>query len=144
MFDEADAFVALPGGFGTLEELFEMVRKKRKLFLFSSFSLPSTRQKLNSLALFPPPSSSSYQITWQQLGFHTKPVGVLNCSGFYDKLLSFFDDAVSSGFVGPASRAIVVDAPGAAALLDALAEHRPPPPVITLSETLSMSVDVMN
>lgn len=25
MFDEADAFVALPGGFGTLEELLEMV-----------------------------------------------------------------------------------------------------------------------
>ena len=33
-------------------------------------------------------------ITWQQLGYHTKPVGVLNCCGFYDKLLEHFDHCV--------------------------------------------------
>lgn len=62
MSEEADAFIALPGGFGTLEELLEMV-------------------------------------TWQQLGFHGKPVGVLNVCGFYDQLLSFADHMVQE--VGP-------------------------------------------
>ncbi len=72
-------------------------------------------------------------------------MGVLNCGGFYDKLLSFFDDSVSSGFVAPASRAIVVDAPSAAGLLDALAEHRPPPPVVPPSELPpALSLDVLN
>lgn len=57
MQEEADAFIALPGGFGTVEELLEMV-------------------------------------TWQQLGIHTKPVGVLNVSGFYDHLIAFADHMV--------------------------------------------------
>ena len=34
-------------------------------------------------------------VTWQQLGFHAKPVGVLNIDGFYDTLLQFFDRCVS-------------------------------------------------
>lgn len=34
-------------------------------------------------------------ITWHQLGFHSKPVGLLNINGFYDKLLEFFDHCVS-------------------------------------------------
>jgi predicted Rossmann-fold nucleotide-binding protein len=33
-------------------------------------------------------------VTWQQLGFHDKPVGVLNIDGFYDSLLRFFDGCV--------------------------------------------------
>ena len=57
MSAEADAFIGIPGGFGTLEELLEMV-------------------------------------TWQQLGLHTKPVGVLNMRGYFDHLLDFFDHAV--------------------------------------------------
>jgi hypothetical protein len=31
--------------------------------------------------------------TWQQLGFHSKPVGVLNVGGFFDHLLAFLDHA---------------------------------------------------
>lgn len=57
MAQHADAFIALPGGFGTLEELLEV-------------------------------------ITWQQLGFHRKPIGLLNIGGFYDPLLAFFSHAV--------------------------------------------------
>jgi hypothetical protein len=34
-------------------------------------------------------------VTWQQLGFHVKPVGVLNVNGFYDSLLAFFDKCVA-------------------------------------------------
>ena len=56
MSAEADAFIGIPGGFGTLEELLEMV-------------------------------------TWQQLGLHTKPVGIYNMCGYFDHLLDFFDHA---------------------------------------------------
>ena len=107
MFDEADAFIALPGGFGTLEELLEM-------------------------------------ITWQQLGLHTKPVGVLDTAGFYGPLLSFFDAAVEAGFIAPASRRIVCAAATPAALLATLADHVPPPPVVPPSELPPVSVDVLN
>lgn len=57
MADLADAFIAIPGGFGTLEELLEV-------------------------------------ITWNQIGFMVKPVGVLNICGYFDHLLQFFDHAV--------------------------------------------------
>ena len=50
MFERSDAFVALPGGIGTLEELVE-------------------------------------QMTWQQLGRHTKPVLLANIDGFWEPLL---------------------------------------------------------
>ncbi|MDB5884539.1 MAG: hypothetical protein JWR74_710 [Polaromonas sp.] len=62
MAEQADAFMALPGGIGTLEEFFEVW-------------------------------------TWRQLGYHDKPVGLLNMNGFYDSLLTFLDSAVSSGFM---------------------------------------------
>ena len=57
MADLADAVIALPGGFGTLEELQEI-------------------------------------ITWNQIGFICKPVGILNTLGYYDLLLKFFDHSV--------------------------------------------------
>jgi hypothetical protein len=158
MFDEADAFIALPGGFGTLEELLEMVRegsrkggererererereKKRK---HNERRQKKFTQKKNSSSA----RHHSFQITWSQLGFHKKPVGILNCEGFYDKLLAFFDDAVTLGFVAEASRAIVVDAGDAPGLLDALEAHRPPPPVVPPSElppAVALDVDVLN
>ncbi|WP_426144774.1 TIGR00730 family Rossman fold protein [Polaromonas sp. DSR2-3-2] len=62
MAEHADAFLALPGGIGTLEEFFEVW-------------------------------------TWRQLGYHDKPVGLLNLGGFYDSLLTFLDSAVTSGFM---------------------------------------------
>lgn len=62
MAEAADVFLALPGGIGTFEELFEVW-------------------------------------TWRQLGYHDKPVGLLNVSGYYDKLLAFMDQSESSGFV---------------------------------------------
>ena len=62
MADRADAFIAMPGGVGTFEELFET-------------------------------------FTWAQLGYHDKPVGLLNVAGFYDGMLAFLSHAVSEGFL---------------------------------------------
>lgn len=60
----ADGFIALPGGYGTLDELFEA-------------------------------------LTWLQLGYHSKPVGLLNITGFYDHLIAFLDQARKNGFLRP-------------------------------------------
>ena len=105
MAAEADAFIALPGGFGTLEELIEVV-------------------------------------TWQQLGLHTKPVGVLNIkdtdgAGFYDHLLAFADHCVAEGFIRPASRGILIEAATPAELIDKLAAHKPPESIIQLKKAMA-------
>lgn len=68
MADLSDAFLALPGGMGTLDELFEI-------------------------------------LTWAQLGFHAKPVGLLDVEGYYAPMLAFLDRARDEGFVRPADRA---------------------------------------
>lgn len=70
MAEHSDAFLALPGGIGTMEELFEVW-------------------------------------TWRQLGYHDKPVGLLNTAGYYDKLLAFIDHMAGAGFVQPAQRALL-------------------------------------
>ncbi|CAL9104311.1 unnamed protein product [Musa textilis] len=79
----SDAFIALPGGYGTLEELLEV-------------------------------------ITWAQLGIHSKPVGLLNVDGYYDKLLAFIDKAVDDGFIQPIQRRLVVSASNAGDLVQKL------------------------
>ncbi len=80
MAERSDAFVALPGGIGTFEELFEVW-------------------------------------TWRQLGYHDKPVGLLNVAGYYDRLLAFIDDTERQGFVPPAQSALLQVDTDAAALL---------------------------
>jgi uncharacterized protein (TIGR00730 family) len=73
MAELAQGFIALPGGLGTLEELFEAV-------------------------------------TLTQLGYHDKPVGICNCQGYFDALVSFLSDAVHAGFLAPAhARLLIVD-----------------------------------
>lgn len=57
----ADGFIALPGGFGTYEELFEV-------------------------------------LCWSQIGIHTKPIGILNVSGYFDPLLNMINYSVQEGF----------------------------------------------
>jgi uncharacterized protein (TIGR00730 family) len=89
MADLADGFVALPGGFGTLEELVEM-------------------------------------LTWAQLGFHTDPCGLLNVSGYYDGLVSFFDAQVDAGFVEPSHRELLAVTDDPADLLDRFAAYESP------------------
>lgn len=62
MFEQADAFVALPGGIGTLEELIE-------------------------------------QLSWVQLGRHTKPVVIVDIGGFWRPLLDVFQHMREHGFI---------------------------------------------
>lgn len=38
--------------------------------------------------------------TWRQLGYHDKPVGLLNVEGYYDRMLDFLDNSVSENFMG--------------------------------------------
>ncbi|MGO4572733.1 TIGR00730 family Rossman fold protein [Microvirga sp. 2TAF3] len=64
MFEKADAFVALPGGIGTLEELVE-------------------------------------QMTWAQLGRHTKPILMLSTKGFWKPLLNLLAHMRNEGFIRP-------------------------------------------
>ena len=64
MFERSDAFVALPGGVGTLEELVE-------------------------------------QLTWQQLGRHSKPVLLANIDGFWEPLLALLAHMRATEFIRP-------------------------------------------
>jgi len=83
MSKHADAFVALPGGYGTLDELFEAV-------------------------------------TELQLGYHSKPCGLLDVDGFFDRLLGMLDHAVSEGFISREDRARLACEKDADVLLDRL------------------------
>ena len=38
-------------------------------------------------------------LTWLQLGYHDKPVGLLNIRGYYDPLLAFFRHMNEEGFI---------------------------------------------
>src|SRR5271163_3143986 len=62
MFERSDAFIALPGGIGTLEELVE-------------------------------------QLTWQQLGRHSKPVLLANIDGFWEPLLALIAHMRATQFI---------------------------------------------
>jgi uncharacterized protein (TIGR00730 family) len=89
MAEIGDAFIALPGGIGTLEELIEVY-------------------------------------TWSQLGLHRKPLGLLNVSGFYDRLAGFLDHAVEMRFLRPQQRAVLAVEAEPQALLARLASAEPP------------------
>jgi uncharacterized protein (TIGR00730 family) len=89
MVDLSDGFIALPGGFGTLDELFET-------------------------------------LTWLQLGFHHKPVGLLNVGGFFDGLISFVRHMSQSGFLKPEHAACLLVESDAEKLLSRMRTFRPP------------------
>jgi hypothetical protein len=64
-------------------------------------------------------------LTWGQLGFHVKPMGLLNVNGYYDPLLAMFDRAVADGFLRPQNRAMALAATDSAQLLAQMADYRP-------------------
>lgn len=45
--------------------------------------------------------------TWNQLGFHSKPVVLINCDGYYDPLIDLLDHMVGQGFISHTERAVV-------------------------------------
>ncbi len=77
----SDAFIAMPGGLGTLEEIFET-------------------------------------LTWLQLGFHSKPCGLLNTGGFYQKLSEFLQHAEDQGFIKGVHRKNLLIADSGAELIE--------------------------
>jgi len=86
--DLSDGFVTLPGGVGTMDELWEA-------------------------------------ISWAQLGYHDKPVGLLNVAGFYDQLIAFNRHMVETGFIRPQHAGILVHADDIDALVDAMSGYQP-------------------
>ncbi|MDA8793103.1 TIGR00730 family Rossman fold protein [Bacteriovoracaceae bacterium] len=43
-------------------------------------------------------------LTWKQLGFHQKPITIFNNEGYFDELLSFFNQAIHKGFIRQTDR----------------------------------------
>ena len=87
MAELSDGFIALPGGYGTLEEYFEV-------------------------------------LTWAQLRFHAKPVGLLDVAAFFQPMIGLFDHMVAEGFVSDQHRALALAAADPVALLDRMAQYR--------------------
>ena len=84
----SDGFVTLPGGVGTMDELWEAV-------------------------------------SWAQLGYHAKPVGLLNTLGFFDQLIAFNHHMIEVGFIRPAHQGIIIAEPELDLLLTRMAAHEP-------------------
>ncbi|MCD6356692.1 MAG: TIGR00730 family Rossman fold protein [Anaerolineaceae bacterium] len=86
MAELADGFIAMPGGFGTLDEVFEM-------------------------------------LTWEQLGLHAKPCGLLNIENYYEQLLAFLDHAVEEMFIYKPHREMILLSKNAGELIDQMAAY---------------------
>jgi uncharacterized protein (TIGR00730 family) len=64
-------------------------------------------------------------LTWGQLGFHVKPMGLLNVEKFYDPLLGLFDHAVKEGFLRQQNRDMVLAETDIERLLEVMTHYRP-------------------
>jgi uncharacterized protein (TIGR00730 family) len=64
--------------------------------------------------------------TWGQLGYHRKPLALLNVDGFYDKLSAFLDHITAEGFVRPPHREMAIVSADIDALLDRVERYEPP------------------
>ncbi|MBJ7378948.1 LOG family protein, partial [Sphingobium sp.] len=64
-------------------------------------------------------------ISWAQLGYHSKPVGLLNVAGFYDQLIGFNRQMVEAGFIRAQHAGIMIHADGIEALVDAMSAYQP-------------------
>eukprot|EP01024_Parvocaulis_polyphysoides_P027283 TRINITY_DN24780_c0_g2_i4.p1 TRINITY_DN24780_c0_g2~~TRINITY_DN24780_c0_g2_i4.p1 ORF type:complete len:221 (+),score=45.57 TRINITY_DN24780_c0_g2_i4:83-745(+) len=100
MAELSDGFIAMPGGFGTLEELMEM-------------------------------------LTWHTLGFHKKPVAILNVDGYYDKLLQFINHIKDEGFINNDLQQVVLTSDDPNTLLDMMEQYKAPPGQIELAKSRS-------
>lgn len=94
----SDGFLTIPGGVGTMDELWEAV-------------------------------------SWAQLGYHAKPVGLLNAFGFYDHLLAFNRHMAEVGFVRPAHQGILIAEAELDLLLRRMEAHEPHTPIFAMKVT---------
>ena len=99
MAELSNAFIALPGGLGTLEELAEKEVAHQELFEV---------------------------LTWVQLGIHAKPGGLVNVEGYFNGLLEFISHAVAERFLLPDHKSMILVESSIAALLDAVEAFVPP------------------
>ena len=60
--------------------------------------------------------------TWRQLGYHDKPIGLLNTEGYYDGLLAFAKSSVEQGFLSDAQMSLIKTASQASELLRTLVQ----------------------
>jgi uncharacterized protein (TIGR00730 family) len=65
-------------------------------------------------------------LSWAQLGIHGKPCGLLDVDGYYEPLVTLFDEAVREGFVPPHHRSLVLMERDPESLLDAMGHYVPP------------------
>jgi uncharacterized protein (TIGR00730 family) len=86
--DLSDGFVTIPGGVGTMDELWEAV-------------------------------------SWAQLGYHEKPVGLLNVAGYYDHLIAFNRHMIDTGFIRFKHAGILIHAEDIDTLIEAMAAYQP-------------------
>ena len=86
--DIADGFITLPGGTGTMDELWEAM-------------------------------------SWAQIGYHAKPVGLLNVAHFYDGLIAFVKTMGEVGFLRPQHQSILIIDDQLDGLLEKMANHVP-------------------
>jgi TIGR00730 family protein len=63
---------------------------------------------------------------WSQLGYHAKPVGLLNVGDFYDGLIQFVDKIVAEGFLQDRHRAMLLIERDPEVLLDRIISFIPP------------------
>lgn len=70
--------------------------------------------------------------SWGQLGYHTKPVGVLNAFGFYDHLLALHRHMVATGFIRPAHEGIIMVEDTLGPLLARMQAHTPHTPIFAM------------
>ena len=93
--DLSDGFITIPGGVGTMDELWEAV-------------------------------------SWAQLGYHAKPVGLLNAFGFFDHLLAFNSQMIETGFIREAHAGIIIAEYALVPLLERMAAHVPHTPIFAM------------
>ncbi len=86
--DLSDGFITLPGGTGTMDELWEAM-------------------------------------SWAQIGYHSKPVGLLNVAGYYDGLIEFVGKMGDVGFLRAQHRNLLVVDDNLDGLLAKMAAHVP-------------------
>jgi uncharacterized protein (TIGR00730 family) len=94
--DLSDGFVTLPGGTGTMDELWEA-------------------------------------LSWAQIGYHAKPVGLLNALGYYDGLVQFWSKMAAVGFLRPQHLELLIVDTALDGLLARMAAWVPAKPIVQTS-----------